>query len=729
MSDDKHIDRVCIIITIIALLVTVLFMNGEKLGIEAIVDEDAEKYSDLANFTANDQNGEWDTTDAAVITLNGDDAEVSGKGAYVYNGSVVISNAGKYVISGTLNNGNISVNAYDSSKVWILLDGADIRCADNAALRIEEADKVFLTLSAGSENFLTSGEEFSEEALADGTGGVIFARDDLTINGSGSLTISGGPKHGIEANDDLIITGGMISITAPGDGMHANDSLRIMNAGITIEAGDDGLAVSKEGGYLVIESGTLSITSGDDAIHTAGDITVSGGDITISAQDDGIHSDTNVLISEGAVLINKCYDGIEAVTISIEGGDITLYPSDDGLNANGGTGGFPMMGGFGRGGWNMNTETVTETPAAETEDDSTWVRISGGNLTIINEEGRDADGIDSNGDLVITGGTIRVSLPGGGTNNAVDYGSENGGTATISGGTLVASGGAMMSENFDSSSEQPVILYNLSETVAGGTEVLVLDTDEKVLLSYAPQQSFNSIFLSCPEMKIGGSYTVVIGDTEETLTLSSDAVTLGSAGMGAMGGGFARGGGRGGNRIMPTASSDSEESEMSGAGETMIPGQGGMPMGGPMPGFDSTGTPQQGSMPVSPDAEMPGADSTMMPGQGGMPMGGPVPGFDSTGTPQQGSMPVFPDGELPGFDSTMMPGQGGMQGRGEHMGQNGTEDRMGFDRQPEAEPEEETAVSTAKDLSEFGTETWILLGISFIVLTAGLVFAKKYKHY
>ena len=673
MSYDKNIDRVCIIITIIALLVTVLFMNGEKLGIEKIVDEDSEKYSDLAYFTANDQDGEWDHADATVITLNGDSAEVSGNGAYAYNGSVVISNAGYYVVSGTLNNGFISVDAYDSSKVWIKLNGVNITSSDNACIRVEEADKVFLTLAEGSENYLTGPSELSEAALADGTGGVVFARDDLTINGAGSLTIVSGYKHGIDANDDLIITGGTINVTAVKDGLHANDSLRIMNADLTVKAEDDGLAVSKENGYLVIESGTINITSGDDAIHTAGDITISGGTINIEAGDDGIHSDTAVLISGGTVNISKCYEGIEALTIDLAGGDITINPTDDGLNANGGSGGFGMMGGFGRGGWEQTTETPagTET-AASAEESETWVRISGGSLTILNEDARDADGIDSNGDVYISGGTIRVSLPGGGGNNAIDFGSESGGKALISGGNLAAAGGAQMLENFDESSEQPIIMYNLTEMVEGGTEVVVLDAEGNELLSYTPPQSFNSIFLSCPEMKVGGTYLVVIGETEEELTLDSDAVTIGSTGMGSMGGGFARGGGgdrggRGGNRFSPTASAD------------------------------GTSVPENG--------EMPSFEGTMMPGSGGM-------------------MP--PDGQMPEFDGTMTP-PAGMHGgnmgggMGGHMG-------PGFEQQDAEDDEADAAVvSTAKALSEFGPEVWTLLGVSAAAAAAALFFALWYK--
>ena len=701
MSADKKFDRTAVIITVIALLITVMFMNGERLGIEKIVDEDAEKYSDLAWFTSKDQNGEWDTTNATVITLNGDSASVSGKGAYAVTGSVIISNAGYYIVSGTLTDGYISVDAYQSSKVWILLDGVDISCSDNACIRVEEADKVFLTLAEGSENILTGGAELSDEALRDGTGGVIFARDDLTINGSGSLTINAGYKHGIDANDDMILTGGSITITALQDGIHANDSIRIMNAELAIDAGDDGLMVSKEGGYLVMQSGTVNVTAGGDAIHTAGIVTIDGGDLTISAEDDGIHSDAGITINGGTVLISKCYEGIEAVTIDINGGDITIYPSDDGLNANGGSGGF-MMGGFGRGRQQAeSTAAPAETPS---EQEETYVRISGGSLTIINENARDADGIDSNGNLYITGGTIRVSLPGGGSNNAIDFGSESGGKALISGGSLAAAGGATMAENFDESSEQPVIMYNLTGTVEGGTEVLVLDADGNELIRYAPPQSFNSVFLSSPEMKVSETYTVVIGDTEEEVTLETDAVTIGSAGMGAMGGGFNRGGGRGRNREMTemTGTSTAEPSEEgSGRPDGMTPPEGGMPE------FAGTGMPGQFG-PMFGTGEMPEWDGTMQP-QGGR--GGPG-----------GMMP--PDGEAPAFDGTMTP-PAGMPDRGQGMG---GPMGPGAEQQRETEEAEETVpVSTAKALSEFGNAVWIPLGASVLALLAALLYAVKYK--
>ena len=179
MSTHKHIDLICVAVLVCTLLLTVLFINGERLGLRPIVDGDAESSSDSAFFTRNDRDGSWSTAGAARITLSGLSASVSGGGAYVYDGNVVIAQAGRYVISGALNDGSVIVSADSSAKVWILLDGADITCSDDACLRIDNADKVFLTLAAGSENRLTSGESYSQTALDDGTDGAIFAHDDL----------------------------------------------------------------------------------------------------------------------------------------------------------------------------------------------------------------------------------------------------------------------------------------------------------------------------------------------------------------------------------------------------------------------------------------------------------------------------------------------------------------------------------------------------------------------
>ena len=189
MSTHKYIDYICVAVLLLTLLLTALFMNGERFGIRVIVDEDAEGAAPSVWFTANDLDGSWDKTHASVITLRGDTASISGGGAYFHDGSVVIAKAGRYVLRGALDDGSVVVDTGKGSKVWLLLDGVRLRRSDDACLRIEQADKVFLTLAAGSANSMTSGEVYSEQALADGTDGVIFSHDDLTVNGGGSINI------------------------------------------------------------------------------------------------------------------------------------------------------------------------------------------------------------------------------------------------------------------------------------------------------------------------------------------------------------------------------------------------------------------------------------------------------------------------------------------------------------------------------------------------------------
>ena len=561
MSTHKNVDRICVVIVVISLILTVLFMNGESLGITKIVDEDAEQNSDSVYFTSNDLSGSWDTSGAVTITLDGDGAEISGNGAYVIDGNVVITNAGHYVVSGTLSDGYISVDAYDSSKVWILLDGVEINCSDNACIRVDQADKVFLTLAEGSQNILTGGSAYSDEALSDGTDGTVYAHDDLTINGSGSLTVNSQYEHGISANDDLVITGGAITVTAPSDAIRANDSIRICGARITAEGGDDGIVTTNavENGYLYVESGTLKITAGGDGIHTTGDIETAGGDITISAGDDGVHSDTSVRVSAGTLLIEECSEGIEALTIDVSGGDITVYAEDDGFNANGGSGdafggGGPGFGGH-RGGESSEAVSGTESESGEmpvppdmdsseenaqstsdSADEETYISISGGTISIIIENGRDADGLDSNGDILISGGTILISLPGSSGNCAVDYASENGGTASISGGTIIACGDSSMAEGFDASSAQASVLYNISTAAEAGTTLSLKDAEGNVLLTWDVPCSFSSALISCPQMQVGSTYKVVIGESEEEITLEEVSSSFGEVQGGMFGG-------------------------------------------------------------------------------------------------------------------------------------------------------------------------------------------------
>ena len=637
MSTHKNINLICVIAIVLAMLVTVAFMNGERLGLTSVVDEDAETFTESKYFTANDLDGDWDASEpTATITLNGDSAKISGNGAYYYDGDVYITGGGKYVVSGSLDDGSIIVDAYNSSKVWVLLNGVDIYCSDNAAFRVDKADKVFLTLAEGTENSLESGSEYSDSALNDNINGAVWAADDLTINGSGSLTVTAGYKHGIKVKDSLTVTGGTIVINAAQDGIHTNDEFLFASADLTITAGDD-----------------------------------------------AVHSDTTIYAESGTILITDCYEGFEAHVIEMAGGNITIYTRDDGFNANGGSDsfGFGNFGNFGgMSGQENNSETEDASEDVSSEEDECYISISGGKLTIINETANDADGLDSNGDIYITGGDIRISLPSSGNNCAIDYGSESGGVCEISGGTVIACGSYSMAESFDSTSAQCSALYNFSNGAAAGTFLELYGSDGTVLLSWEVPCSFNSVNLSSPKMQTGETYTLVIGDQYDEIEISEISASYGDAQSGGFGGMMNWGKGM---SDMP--------SDFSGG----FPGDG-KPGKGGSESSDSSDRPQRPSF----DGSTEHSDSSERPSR---------PSWDDNSeSSSEHPDSSFGDGEMPS-DMGGMPGGFG-----------------GPDMDSGDAADEETAVSAGVSLSELSTSHWIWLGASLAALVLGLATAIIY---
>ena len=747
MHSNRHFDRICLAVLICTVLLTVLFMNGESLGIQVVRDQDTDRDEGSVWFTENDLDGSWDTEGAVRITLEGSTASIEGSGAYVKGSDVVIASSGRYIVTGELKGGSLIVDSHNNSKVWILLSGVSLTCSDDAAIRIDQADKVFLTLAEGTENVVTSGGTYSEEALSDNTGGAIFSHDDLTISGSGSLTVSASCKHGIDANDDLVITGGTIVIEAPADGIHASDSLRICSADLTINAGDDGLSTGEENAPLYMESGSVSITAGGDGIHSAGDITLAGGSLVISAKDDGIHSDTSFLITDGSVVINESYEGIEALTIDQQGGDVYVVSSDDGFNANGGSSGQPGMGGFGGGrgenrgpgGISAGTESrqdasgeqgagemsesppeaeITDTEAsAESSASDTWIHISGGSLTILNGTGRDADGLDSNGDILISGGTVRISLTGSGSNSAIDYNSEGGASCLITGGTVIACGASSMAEAFDESSAQCAVLLSLSRETEAGSLFDLLSEEGTSLLSWEVPYGFTSVSFSCPEMEKGETYTVRAGDQEESVTLTAMSTAAGTAGTGMSSGGMAGGFQGGGGRPDQDASAAAEDpAESSSSGFRR---EGARKGGGRSRDRETSfGESSAGEMP-----EMPGGQPPEMP-HGEMPQ---MP---------DGEPPEMPDGEMPqmpqtldqetvgtedGEDASLQDLPSDSQG----PGMTGWEKAAGSDDIASFSKPEEAAEKT----SSYDSETYLLSAASVMVLAAGLAAALAFRRH
>lgn len=310
------------------------------------------------------------------------DADLSDSTAYTVSDgqNITITAAGTYVITGTAKNATIIVEADKEDKVQLVLDGVSITNTSAPAIYVKSADKVFVTTEDGTENTLSVTGTFTADGDTN-TDAVIFSKDDLVLNGQGTLTISS-TDNGISGKDDIKITGGTINITCTSDAIEANDSIAVSDGVITINSRKDGLHAE------------------NDEDDTVGWIYISGGTFNITASSDGIQGTTTVQIDGGAIDITAS-EGIEGTYVQINDGTITINASDDGINA--------------------SYKSSAYTPTIE---------INGGTVTVNMGQG-DTDGIDSNGNIYINGGTVSVNA-----NSPFDYD----GVAEHNGGTVIVNG-------------------------------------------------------------------------------------------------------------------------------------------------------------------------------------------------------------------------------------------------------------------------------------------------
>ncbi len=320
--------------------------------------------SDL--FSDRDLEQTADLTGAENITVSDDE-------------TYTISKEGVYVITGSASDAQILVNAGDEDKVQLVLDGVSITNESTPCIYVQNADKVFVT-TTDSENTLTVSGAFTTDGDTN-TDAVIFSRDDVVVNGVGTLNIVS-TQNGISSKDDLKVTGGTINITCTADALEANDSILVADGTINIQTEKDGLHAEDDEdntvGYIYIADGTITIEAGDDAIHATTIAQVDGGTIDLTAA-----------------------EGIEGTYIQINDGEITIAASDDGINA--------------------GQKSSITTPTIE---------VNGGTITIAMGSG-DTDGVDSNGHLILNGGTLDITAQ-----SPFDYD----GTAQNNGATIIVNG-------------------------------------------------------------------------------------------------------------------------------------------------------------------------------------------------------------------------------------------------------------------------------------------------
>lgn len=447
-------------------------------------------------FTKRDLAGTYDESEAVKITLSGKTAACNSSNVQIEDGVVTIKAAGVYVLSGTFTDGIIVVDADDDDKVQLVLDGVSITAVDYAAIYAKNADKVFVTLAEGAENSLTVSGDYVQTD-DNNVDAVIFAKCDLTLNGTGSLTVKDTTGHGIVSKDDLVVTGGTYTIDSQDHCLNGKDSVRIADGTFNLSCDEDGIHAGnddQQDGYVYIEGGDINISVGDDAIHAEGLLIITGGDIDVS----------------------KSCEGVEGDKILVTGGDIDVISSDDGFNAAGGSSGSGdnhdgFGGGPGMGGVDMDA------------DNDAYILITGGTINI-NANG---DGIDSNGYIGITGGSVHVLGPSDNGNGAMDYGI----CAAITRGGIVAVGGSGMAQGFGDESTQCSALVNFDEWIDAGETITLTDSDGKEVLSYKADKKFNSVVISTSDMKQGDNYTLTVGDQSSTFTLDDITYSEGSGGM------------------------------------------------------------------------------------------------------------------------------------------------------------------------------------------------------
>ena len=327
-------------------------------------------------FTERDLTQSPDLGSATTITLTS-------------NQDVNITQEGTYVITGSAEQCSIIVDA-DAAKVQLVLDGVTITNTNFPAIYVKNADKVFVTTTDSTSTLTVSGT-FTADGTTN-TDAVIFSKDDLVLNGVGTLNINS-TANGITSKDDLKVTGGTYNITSKEDAIEANDSICVYDGSFTINSEKDG----------------LHSENSDDT--TVGYIYIEGGNFKIDAAEDGVQA-TTVLMINGGTFDITAQEGLEATYVQINGGTINISASDDGINA---------------------TQKSTSYDVV--------IMINDGNISITMGSG-DTDALDANGDLIINGGTIDITAQ-----FAFDYDKNaelNGGTVTVNGEQVTSITNSMM---------------------------------------------------------------------------------------------------------------------------------------------------------------------------------------------------------------------------------------------------------------------------------------------
>lgn len=472
-------------------------------------------------YSASELDSSWDEVSAVNIVFSSSEITSSDASRVVVEGNVVtIKSAGEYHLTGESSDAQVIVEATKDDDVKLIFDNVNLKCSNSAPIFVKQADEVIITLAEGSNNTITDTTNYvlneDEEPSA-----AIFSKEDLVINGTGTVTVTGNYEDGIVSKDDLKIISGTINVAAKDDAIRGKDSVVIKDGNLNIKSTGDAIKASNE--------------DGDDV----GYVVIDGGNIEISADDDGIHAESSLTVNGGKINIAKSYEGLEASNIVINDGEICVISSDDGINVAGGNDGSGMMG-------RQNQNNANSSSSSSSHS----LTINGGYI-YVNATG---DGLDSNGNAYMNGGTVIVNGPTNNGNGALDYD----GTFDVNGGLLIAAGSSGMLQTSSNNSKINCISVTFDQSQQAGSLISIQDSNGNEVVTFAPSKTYQSVVICSADIKTGETYKVYSGGSSSKqeknglyenggysngtlvteLTVNSVVTTYGKGGMNGMQGGM-----------------------------------------------------------------------------------------------------------------------------------------------------------------------------------------------
>lgn len=528
-------------------------------------------------ITEEDKQQTIDTAGATQIVFSSEAATVTGGGATASSTTVTIRQAGVYVLSGAAPDGQLVVDAGDDDTVKLVLQNVTLQSADSAAIFVKNAGKTILNAAENTENFLADGASYTGQTDGE-PDSTVYSKDDLTINGTGTITIAANYNDAVKSNDTLIITGAQLQIDSVDDGIVGKDFLLVSGGTIQITADGDGMKTTYDTdtsrGAICISGGTFSITAGADGIQTDVELRITDGDFTVTtgggsanaqsaAQTDAFPGNFGRDAADSAESTTEStgsYKGLKCgQLITIEGGAFTLDTADDAIHSNSTivlqNGSFSIQTGddavHADAALHINGGEITVTSCYEGLE-AAEIYITGGEMHITaSDDGINAAGGNdssqqngpmggdpfsaSTGYVEISSGYIVIDAEGDGLDSNGDVlmrggtvlihgpvSSGNGAldyasTFTMEGGTLIAAGAVGMAQTV--SGTGAVCAVSVNTAGAAGTAVRITDADGEEVLAFAPQKSFSNVVIASDTLQAGQTYTVstaqYTGDTQD----------------------------------------------------------------------------------------------------------------------------------------------------------------------------------------------------------------------